>query len=45
VPTGAEVAWEGVALFETEDRRIRSLWVLGDLAGLTALLEQQARGA
>jgi steroid delta-isomerase-like uncharacterized protein len=43
-PTGAEVAWKGAALFETEDGRIRSLWVLGDLAGLTALLEQQARG-
>ncbi len=43
-PTGAELAWEGAALFETEDGRIRSLWVLGDLAGLTALLERQAAG-
>ena len=41
-PTGAEIAWEGAALFDTEDGRIRSLWVLGDLAGLTALLERQA---
>ena len=43
-PTGAEIAWEGAALFDTEDGRIRSLWVLGDLAGLTALLERQAGG-
>jgi len=41
-PTGAEIAWEGAALFDTEGGRIRSLWVLGDLAGLTALLERQA---
>ena len=43
-PTGADLAWEGAALFDTEDGRIRSLWVLGDLAGLTALLERQAGG-
>jgi len=43
-PTGAEVAWSGTALFETEAGRIRSLWVLGDLTGLTALLESQATG-
>jgi predicted ester cyclase len=43
-PTGAELAWAGAALFETEGGRIRSLWVLGDLAGLTALLERQAAG-
>ena len=43
-PTGAELAWEGAALFDTEDGRIRALWVLGDLAGLTALLERQAEG-
>ena len=41
-PTGAEIAWAGAALFDTDDGRIRSLWVLGDLAGLTALLERQA---
>ncbi len=44
-PTGAEIAWAGAALFDTDDGRIRSLWVLGDLAGLTALLERQAGGA
>ena len=44
-PTGAEIAWEGAALFDTEGGRIRSLWVLGDLAGLTALLERHAGGA
>ncbi len=43
-PTGAEVAWEGAALFETDAGRIRTLWVLGDLAGLTAKLELQAAG-
>jgi predicted ester cyclase len=41
-PTGAEIAWTGAALFETDGGRIRSLWVLGDLAGLTALLKRQA---
>jgi len=43
-PTGAGIAWEGAALFDTEGGRIRSLWVLGDLAGLTAQLERQAGG-
>ena len=43
-PTGAEIAWEGAALFDIEDGLIRSLWVLGDLAGLTAQLERQAGG-
>jgi len=44
-PTGAEVVWEGAALFETEGGRIRKLWVLGDRAGLKALLERQAKSA
>ncbi len=43
-PTGAEIAWAGAALFDTDEGRIRSLWVLGDLAGLTTLLERQAGG-
>ena len=43
-PTGAELAWAGAALFDIEDGLIRSLWVLGDLAGLTAQLERQAGG-
>lgn len=44
-PTGAQVVWAGAALFGIDGGRIRSLWVLGDLAGLTALLERQARSA
>ena len=40
--TGAEIAWAGAALFDTADGRIRSLWVLGDLAGLTVQLERPA---
>ena len=44
-PTGAEVSWAGAALFQCEGGRIRSLWVLGDLAGLRAQLEAQAREA
>ncbi len=43
-PTGTEVAWEGAALFETDGGRLRTLWVLGGLAGLTAKLERQAAG-
>lgn len=42
-PTGREVSWSGAALFECPGGRIRSLWVLGDLAGLRAQLEAQAR--
>ncbi|HUF87794.1 MAG TPA: ester cyclase [Thermohalobaculum sp.] len=44
-PTGRELSWAGAALFECGGGRIRSLWVLGDLAGLRAQLEGQARGA
>ncbi len=44
-PTGAEVSWAGAALFECADGRIRSLWVLGDIAGLMAQLEALARPA
>lgn len=39
VPTGRPIAWMGAALFEFEGARIARLWVLGDLAGLDALLE------
>lgn len=42
-PTGKMVEWQGAALFELEDGLITSVWVLGDLAALDALLEQQAR--
>jgi predicted ester cyclase len=38
-PTGKPVHWLGAALFEFERDRIASLWVLGDLAGLDAVLQ------
>lgn len=37
-PTGRIVHWQGAALFGFEGRAIASLWVLGDLKGLEALL-------
>jgi predicted ester cyclase len=39
-PTGLPVHWLGAALFRLEPSAIRELWVLGDLAGLDALLEK-----
>ena len=44
-PTGATVSWEGAALFHIANERITDVWVLGDLAGLDALLERQAAEA
>ena len=41
-PTGKLVHWDGAALFRFADGRIKSLWVLGDLAGLDALLSSNA---
>jgi len=41
-PTGKPVEWIGAALFRFEDGAIADLWVLGDLAGLDALLKAQA---
>jgi predicted ester cyclase len=41
-PTGREVGWAGAALFRFADEVIADLWVLGDLAGLDALLAEQA---
>jgi predicted ester cyclase len=41
-PTGLPIRWEGAALFHFEAGRIRELWVLGDLAGLDALLKSNA---
>lgn len=41
-PTGKPVHWEGAALFTFTGDRIASLWVLGDLAGLDALLRANA---
>jgi steroid delta-isomerase-like uncharacterized protein len=37
-PTGKPVQWMGAALFRFEGGAIASLWVLGDLAGLDAVL-------
>ena len=41
-PTGKPVQWEGAALFTFRDDIIASLWVLGDLAGLDAVLHKNA---
>ncbi len=38
-PTGKSVHWHGAALFWFEGRAISQLWVLGDLAGLEAVLK------
>ena len=37
-PTGKSVHWLGAALFRFERHAIVELWVLGDLAGLDAML-------
>lgn len=41
-PTGKIVQWLGAGLFTLADSAIAELWVLGDLAGLDALLQTQA---
>jgi predicted ester cyclase len=41
-PSGKPVQWHGAALFEIERDRIASLWVLGDLAGLDAVLQENS---
>lgn len=43
-PTEKIVQWLGAALFRIENSMIVELWVLGDLAGLDALLKDQAVG-
>lgn len=43
-PTKKPVSWEGAALFTFRRDRIAQLWVLGDLAGLEALLRANALG-
>jgi predicted ester cyclase len=43
-PTGKPVCWIGAALFRFEKGAIAELWVLGDLAGLDALLSTNRRG-
>lgn len=39
-PTGKEVTWVGTAFFESSDGMLTKIWVLGDLAGLKDMLEQ-----
>jgi len=39
-PTGMQVHWQGAALFRFEGAAIAELWVLGDLAGLDAVLKK-----
>src|SRR5262249_53376361 len=39
-PTGKPVHWLGAAFFRFEGDSIAEVWVLGDLAGLDALLEE-----
>jgi predicted ester cyclase len=41
-PSGLPVHWYGAALFKFEDGCIVELWVLGDLAGLDAVLTANA---
>lgn len=42
-PTGKPVHWFGAALFRFEAGRIAELWVLGDMAGLEAVLQENAK--
>jgi hypothetical protein len=42
-PTGKPVHWLGAALFLLDGGLISELWVLGDLVGLDALLEANAK--
>jgi steroid delta-isomerase-like uncharacterized protein len=39
-PTDKPVSWSGAALFRFDRERIAELWVLGDLAGLDAILKK-----
>lgn len=41
-PTGKPVQWMGAALFRFNDGKIAELWVLGDMAGLEAVLRANA---
>ncbi|MFN7979358.1 MAG: ester cyclase [Vicinamibacterales bacterium] len=44
-PTHQPVEWAGAALFRFERDRIAELWVLGDLAGLDAMLRANQAAA
>jgi steroid delta-isomerase-like uncharacterized protein len=43
-PTMLPIHWLGAALFRFEEDAIAELWVLGDLAGLDALLQKNCDG-
>ena len=43
-PTGKSIHWLGAALFRFEDDHIAELWVVGDLTGLDAVLEDERSG-
>lgn len=43
-PTGKPVEWVGAALFRFDGRAIADVWVLGNLAGLDAVLRQNHAG-
>jgi predicted ester cyclase len=42
-PTGKPVHWLGAALFRLDGELIAELWVLGDLVGLEAMLQTNAK--
>lgn len=39
-PSGRRIEWMGAAFFVAEQNMLREIWVLGDLAGLRAQLDQ-----
>ena len=43
-PTGREVEWSGAAFFTMSGSRIETIWVLGDLEGLRAQLDDRKAG-
>ena len=43
-PTGKPVQWTGAALFRFDGRAIADVWMLGNLAGLDAVLRQNHAG-
>jgi predicted ester cyclase len=45
LPTGKPAYWLGAALFRFAENAILELWVLGDLAGVDAILERNQERA
>jgi predicted ester cyclase len=45
LPTGMPVHWLGAALFHFAENTIAGLWVLGDLAGLDAILKKNCESS